>query len=87
MDAMKAGVTTTEFWVTILGNVAGILVATGVLQPQEGTEITKSVSAIVGGVISLITILKYISTRTDLKAQAMDNQARVQMASIQASKG
>ena len=82
----KPGYMTSEFWVTIISSVAAMLVATGVLNPDESSEIVKSVTAIVGGILGLTTAVKYIHDRTQVKVATVHAAAATAQATAQAKK-
>ena len=67
-NKMKQGYKTTEFWLTILGLIAGALVATGVLTENEGVTLQE---AVVGLVMAILPIWQYIQSRTAVKVASL----------------
>jgi hypothetical protein len=60
---MKPGFKSTEFWLSVVAAIAGLLMASGVL--IEGSIVTQ----IVGGVIAILSGLGYTYSRTTIKTQ------------------
>ena len=71
---IKSGYMSSEFWISILGNIIGLLVITGIITPANGTEYTKELSIIIGAVINLITTLGYTASRTTIKINSIKAQ-------------
>lgn len=79
---LKTGWQTTEFWVTLGGNFAALVVALVALtggSKEDGSTIGSAVnSAIVGlgaVVVNMVTVWSYIRNRTILKEQAAELKA------------
>ena len=66
---MTQGYKTTEFWITIISIIVGLLVSTGVIDPNKSSQLTSSISALVGGIVTLAPAITYIINRTWLKSQ------------------
>lgn len=81
----KPGIKTTEFWITgvlaFLGPVLTLLVGFGVVNPNDVTEITDTVTTSVNGIkdavivaitniTSLIAVKGYLTSRTEVKKAA-----------------
>jgi hypothetical protein len=58
---MKPGWKTTEFWLSLIATVCGILMASGAIVP--GSQIAQ----IIGGVMSVLAVLGYQAGRTSAK--------------------
>lgn len=58
---MTPGYKTTEFWLSLIAIIAGFVASSGVL-PQGGLA-----AQIVGGVVSVLGLLGYTSSRTQQK--------------------
>jgi len=71
-DPMKTGWKTTEFWVAIGSTVAGMLVVLGVITPDLQGDITGNLEKLSGGVISVISVVSYIWSRTKIKRKEID---------------
>ena len=54
MQPVKPGYQTTEFWVTIISQIIGVLAVMGVVSPTGATQLIKSISDIVGGLVAII---------------------------------
>lgn len=69
---MKPGVKTTEFWLTLVAAVLGVLVAGGFLTPEESAQAQSVVEALIeqlaGVVIAVGPIVAYIRARAEVKA-------------------
>jgi predicted transcriptional regulator len=69
---MKPFWKTSEFWTTLITNVVGMSVLCGAINTQEGEEIGNALKSIAGAVISLVTTMGYIRSRTELKKTQME---------------
>ena len=67
---------TAEFWTTLITNVIGIAVLVGGLTTDQGTELTKALTTIVGGVIAALAAFGYIKGRLELKKSIVDLMSR-----------
>ena len=61
-QAAKPGYQTTEFWLSALAMVLGVVMASGAI-PNGGTA-----AQIVGGVLSVLASLGYTASRTKVKS-------------------
>lgn len=72
---MKPGWKTTEFWMTLLTQLVGLLVILGVISTQDRASIEGALSSAITAVVTLIAqvsvLWKYIQDRTQLKMEAM----------------
>ncbi len=66
---MKQGIKTTEFWLTVLGMIGGILVATGVLTEGESEQWVQAI----GAVVALILPVFYGRGRVAVKVANAGN--------------
>lgn len=71
---IKSGVQTSEFWVTLITSIIGLLVMTGIVSPNESNNLVQSLTAIVGGIIMIAPAVTYIFGRTWLKRKALSTQ-------------
>lgn len=69
----KPGVKTSEFYLTIVSSIVGILVTLGYLTPQQGDDLVKAVVAIIGGVLTISSVLLYLYGRFKLKQLTANN--------------
>ncbi len=71
---MKPGYRTTEFWVTLTGQVIALLVLFKCVSPAEGqtlgTALTNAVAAVATILASAKVVIGYVESRTDLKRTA-----------------
>jgi len=65
---MKAGWKTSEFWLSILGNVIGIALATGAVGPEQAQIYGDAAAQIVGGVMTVVSGAGYAVSRGIAKA-------------------
>jgi len=76
---MKSGVKTTEFWLTtgvsLVGSAVAIVVALGILTPEEGEavssatiEVVKAIVVLVGVIAPVISVGVYANGRAKAKA-------------------
>lgn len=73
---LKSGILTTEFWMAIGTSVTGILVAIGVLTPTEADQFVQALVSVVGGLLTLASMIVYIYGRIKLKSEYMQNSTR-----------
>ena len=74
MDPVKPGWKTTEFWVTVVAQILGIMALSGVITPEASGEMAGAVEQVTGGVMVLISQISYAIARA--KAKGDDVQAR-----------
>jgi len=71
---MKEGRKTSEFWLTMLAQVAGIVVLFGVFTAEDAqtlvAAIEKLVAAATGLMVALAPLIAYIKSRADVKSAA-----------------
>lgn len=68
-----------EFWVTAVTGVCGMLLAFGVLTPEQSDSITKCVSTVVGAVVTLLSSFKFANTQHAAKVEAFRAMCALQM--------
>ena len=64
---MKEGYKTTEFWVTLCGQLAGIAALTVYVTPEDADAMAGSASQIAGGVIMGLSAFGYAYSRGKAK--------------------
>jgi hypothetical protein len=72
--AMKAGIATTEFWVTLISTLIGLGIASGFVPgdfPKD--DATTATTHIAGAVVAIVAIFKYLHSRTEIKKAAINN--------------
>ncbi len=74
-ETTKPGYKTTEFWLSLIGALTGIAVLLGFVTPEESTQLNTTITAAVGGVMSVISIVGYAITRAKTKTEGTDLQA------------
>ena len=60
-QALKSGYRSTEFWLSTLSTLLGVLLASGIV-PDGGM-----VAQIIGGTLTVLSQLGYVSSRTAVK--------------------
>ncbi len=77
----KAGIFTSEFYVTLITNVLMMLVLSGVVSPGDESTLsgalTNAVTAVFSIIASISVIVTYIRSRTAVKAAAMQAHATI----------
>ena len=63
MDEGKPGYKTTEFWVSVITGVTGLLVVTGTLNLEQSTAIGEAAQSISGAVIAVASAFGYAISR------------------------
>lgn len=64
---MKAGIKTTEFWVTVCVQIVGLLAAFGVFTPEQTSGLVKMIPMLVGLVTMAVSQLGYAVSRGNTK--------------------
>lgn len=72
---MKSGIKTTEFWMVVIGSLVAVVVAAGVLTPEEGEtvsnatiEVIKALSVLAGVLAPILGPIFYSNGRAKVKA-------------------
>lgn len=58
-----------EFWVTLATSLCGMLIAFGVLTPEQSDSITKCVSTVVGSLVALLSSFKFTGAQHAAKVE------------------
>lgn len=58
-----------EFWVTVVTSVAGLLLAFGVITPDQANSIGEYVPNIIGALLSLFSTTKFVGTQSAAKTE------------------
>jgi len=66
---MKPGWQTTEFWLTVVNTVFMVLVAFGILQQDQASELNALIAPLIGALVPLIV---YIVGRVVVKSRALN---------------
>jgi len=73
MRPQKSGIYSTEFWLALAAQVLPVLVTTGAIAPGDVSTLegalTRGINAIGAFVASAWVIVRYIQSRTELKAR------------------
>ena len=69
MPDVKPGWRSTEFWVTIITAIPGILVMLQLVPSADEPTLETLATKLAAGVVSAITVYKYIHSRTELKKE------------------
>ena len=67
---VKPGWKTTEFWLSIVTAVLGIVVMLGYITPEQSTTLGTAISSIVGGVMTVISTIGYALSRAKTKSRS-----------------
>lgn len=78
------GVLSSEFWITAGVTVVSLLVGFGIIQVGAQDSMVAAVRAIVGGVVAIIAVVRYIEARQAVKETAIVKSAEVRMAAYDA---
>lgn len=60
---MKSGVKTSEFWVSVIISILGVLVALGVITPEQQGTLSESIQQIAGAIMAAAPIVGYALSR------------------------
>lgn len=74
-----SGYKTSEFPMAVVPSIVGMLVAFGVIQPEEANAMVDMGTRIIGGILALVLLYTYIRGRVDLKKQSMNLSATIEL--------
>lgn len=66
---MKAGYKTTEFWITLVISIIGMLVMFGVVKPDSQQQLVDSSTQVINAVFAIVPVVAYIIGRSWLKGK------------------
>lgn len=72
-----------EFWVSLVTNITGILMAFGVVSTEQKDAITSCIPQVVGGVVALLSAFKFINVQQAAKAEAFKAMCAMRLSSQQ----
>lgn len=67
----KPGIKTTEFWLTLIAQVASLAVALGFITPDISSQVGDIAAKLAGVVVAVTTLISYIKGRSTVKAAAI----------------
>lgn len=62
---MKPGFKTSEFWVTVMSQIVGLLIMTGHITPQDGVSINNNFNIAITSIINFITAMYMLYTTVE----------------------
>lgn len=68
---MEKGYRSSEFWLSAVVSVLGLVGTLGLVTPSEADTLSKAVTEIFGGFAAIYATVRYIRSRTELKVAAM----------------
>jgi len=68
---MTPGYKSTEWWLSLIVSLLGVAGTLGFLTPDQTNTLSTSISQIFGAVIAIVSVVKYIGSRTSLKAASI----------------
>jgi hypothetical protein len=74
---MKPGIGTTEFWVTLIATLMGLGMSSGLVPstfPQG--DVSSATEHIAGAVVAIVAIVKYLTSRTEIKKAALNQPVK-----------
>lgn len=82
---MKPGWKTSEFWITVVTALPGLLVAAGLVPVSDQAMLDATASKLAAGVVAAVAISKYIGSRTAIKSATVGKLALVLVFALPAS--
>ena len=58
-----------EFWVTVVTSVSGLLLAFGIITPEQSDGISKYAPNVIGAILALLSSTKFVSTQHSAKVE------------------
>lgn len=58
-----------EFWITAVTSISGLLMAFGIITPEQGDNLVKYVPNIIGAVMSLLSSFKFVGVQHAAKVE------------------
>lgn len=71
---LKPGYKTTEFYQSIAYGIVGTLLLLGIVPVSDTQEIQEYIIQVIGGLMSLISLVNYTTGRLQLKSEALKLQ-------------
>lgn len=68
-ENVKPGYKTTEFWVTVVCQLIGILSLAGIITPEQSTDLSAAIQQIVAAVVMGASAFGYSLSRGNAKIQ------------------
>jgi hypothetical protein len=66
-STIKPGYKTSEFYVTLISSLAGLLMVAGIFTSDQANVFEEALQSIVGGLMTLIPVVEYIRSRIEAK--------------------
>ncbi|MFC1453668.1 hypothetical protein ACFLQL_00625 [Verrucomicrobiota bacterium] len=70
-NTLKPGMKTSEGWLSIVVAVLGLATTLGYVTPEQSSQLATAIPQVVGGIVTIATVLGYIVSRTKLKELSM----------------
>jgi len=70
-NTLKSGIKTSEGWLTVVVAVLGLFTTLGYITPDQASELTTAIPQVIGGIVTIVTTVAYIWSRTKLKSAAI----------------
>ena len=69
MDKTTSVFAKSEFWMTLVTSVSGLLLAFGVITPEQSEGIAKYAPNVIGALISLLSTFKFVGVQHSAKVE------------------
>ena len=66
-NQLKAGIKTSEFWLTVVTSILSILVMAGVIGPEDSNRVGSIAKDTFSGIVAIVSIVSYVVSRLKLK--------------------
>ena len=76
-----------EFWVTVVTSVSGLLLAFGVITPTQATTIGQYAPNLIGALLALLSGSKFVSTQSAAKTEVFRAMCAMRMAAAEKAGG
>ena len=81
---MKEGYKSTEFWLSAVVSLLGMLATLGILDGDQARTLSDSVQQVVGGLVAIYATVRYIANRSALKVAAIKSDEALRIAGVKA---
>lgn len=76
-----------EFWMTVVTSVSGLLLAFGVITPEQSEGIATYMPNLIGALLSLLTTFKFVGTQHAARVEVFRAMCAMRLEALDRAKG